>query len=152
MAYEWMTGIGTLLGGIAAAYAAIVGVQTYRDGLSVRLVESLFELEGAFKSTFPLMAALEDDAAYSARVKPVLQKALSKSAFAAEELETIEKVDLAMRFFYLLWVRTKLLKAEAPLVNVYLYYFRAITDATTRPDLREYVSRYYTPLIPWFQS
>ena len=140
---DLLSSLGAVSVGVAALYTAVAGLRSYRDGLQVRLVENLLDVEADFERIHDTVAELEDDSLYIQTIKPILIKEKADDRLNADELNTLRRVDRVLRFFYLLRVRTRIMRSEQDLVNVYIYYFHCITEERNRIEMRRYVQEYY---------
>jgi hypothetical protein len=136
-------GIGELLTGIGAVYAAVFGLRSYQQSVEAAAITTLIELEREFRSVFQTFAAIEDEEVYRSEIARTLNAEASNAKLEPEDRRRIGELDLCLRFFYLLWVRSKLSRSARILPQVYSYYMELILQ---KPELAQYAQKYY-PVI-----
>ena len=144
---DLLTGIGTLAAGGAAVYAAGVGVRTYKQSVQANIVQALLDTERSFKEVYTTLADIDDDFTYQTKIRPVLVSVNANVPLKKDDEQAqLRQLDLAIRFFYIFLVQSRLDPGKSGLIAPYRYYFDLITDAKDRPELREYIEKYYSAL------
>lgn len=137
---SWIGEIGELLAGLGAAYAAVMGIASYRQSVRDRRLQTLIELERDFKAVFDIFSKIDDDVYYDQHMALSVEKILADKTITAQEQLQIHDLDLCFRFFYLLWVRTKLFSDQTGIYRIYTYYLHLVLS---RDALRRYAEKYY---------
>ena len=141
---DWITAIASIIAALAAAYGVVQGIASYDESLRVRKLAALVELENSFQRTLPFFVRLEDDDVYAAEIRPVVMRSLADEDLEPSQVQLQAELDLAVRFFYIFWVRVGLLQDSAELLRPYSYYLHQIGG---RPEVRAYVQRFYPGLL-----
>ena len=141
---DWITALASLIAAIAAAYGVVQGISNYGESLRVSKLTALVELENSFQGRLPFFVRLEDDEIYASEIRPVVARSLADQALDSKQAQIQSELDLAIRFFYVFWIRVSLLKDSADLLRPYLYYLEQLGG---RPEVREYVQRFYPGLL-----
>jgi hypothetical protein len=67
---DLLTGIGTLLAGMAASYGALQGLKAYRESIMQKTIDTLLQMEKQFNRLLPTFSLIEDS--YDDKIRPVL--------------------------------------------------------------------------------
>ena len=139
--------LGTVLAGLAAAYAAFVGLKTYKDSVIASRARTLLEAEAAFTKIMPILMVIENPDRYVEKVVPLIAKIKSQPRQRLDdtEFELLQKLDNGIRFFYVYVLYEKLNIKHKGVVSAYVYYWEKMTDKDHK-DLRDYIDEYYPGL------
>lgn len=145
---------------LTAIFGIIAGVWVYfqyREAKRVRAAETLLKLEDEFRIAAPVFELIEDPIAYKTTVEPALKEALGNGCTMKESLETLSRVDRALRFFYICAVLDGTLRggvAGRALHRAYYHYIAMLLPEAqkTRPDLLKYTDKYYPRLTLWIKK
>ena len=141
--------VGTLLAGLAAIYAARVGLATYKDSVGTSRARTLLDAETAFSRVMPILMIIESPSRYAEKIVPLLAKLESGPRLSDEEFELLSKLENGIRFFYIFVTYEKLHTKHKGILNAYAYYWRKMTD-DQHSELRDYIKDYYESLWDYF--
>ncbi len=117
-----------------------IEITCYRQREPERHLQTLIELEHEFKTVFDTFSKIDDDVYYDTIYAPPLQRDLDDEPAKEGDVSQLHDIDLCVRFFFLLWARTKLVPDEKSVYEIYMYYLKLIFN---RPELRKYADKYY---------
>src|SRR5260370_1504099 len=135
---DLLTGFGTAIAGLAAAYGAIQGLKVYRESTMHKMIDTLIELEKQFDRHLPTLFLIET--AYKEKICDALDHPEKHPSLAMD-------IDRCLRFFYIFSVKSQINSATDFIFPVYAYYFSLLIDEKERPELYEYTKTYFTLFI-----
>jgi hypothetical protein len=151
VATDIVTAFGTAVAAAAAVYAAWVGINSYKESITVQLAQTLLQAETMFKESLPVYALIEDMARYRSEVAPVLTKAIANDDLTDQELALVISVDRAVRFFYIFLIHRRFRDDTNRILKAYAYYWSLMSDDGERRELRIYLDKFY-PGTAWDAS
>ena len=141
---EWIEACAAAAAGLAAVYAAVRGVSEYQDSTRLRKASLLSEIETEFRTVLPTLARIEDDGCFRA-LDAALAKDVAGTQLTPEEVETVNTLDLVLRFFFILRIKQQWLPELEEMNPVYRYYLLKLRE---RDSVRAYANQYYRGLLP----
>jgi hypothetical protein len=135
---------------------------TYRQNAKVRAADLLLKLEERFNSLGSKLAFLEYKRNCYDPIKGILTSfSQDPDNLSESERQTLRDIDECIRFFYICSLhagetvhslrrsRWSALLTTSRLPHAYYYYLKKFHDPENRPELGEYVRRFYPNLWKW---
>lgn len=137
----------TLVGVIVAAPWAIV---TFRRSNRIKAAEIILALEASYKEHIDTLLQIEYLDEYIKIFKPALERMLSGApSLTPQQSKAIDKLERVLRYFFSCVHVRRLRVDSSALAPMCAWYLRVMCDSQERPELREYIRRYWPAVFFW---
>jgi hypothetical protein len=149
---------------LSGMFVLITFLLTYWYNLNVRAGDLLLKLEEAFTKLGSNLAFLEYKTTCYDPVKDIFRKCNDNvDSLTERERKTLEDMDACIRFLFICtihagnrvcpaqagWLKRKFFPSRVP--KAYYYYLNRLNDQELRPELYDYVRKFFPTMEPWLK-